>query len=223
MHGPFSGSGTDPPLIMLRGELTSLCVQAGEGWCVVRADGHIDQKGARGAVPFPFHVIPPPVFAPRTRERICIHPITTPFSITRTAHTTATPDQVMPLILDFHEWELWCPWEGLDPQLKRSYPGAETGTGARCSWSGNAKAGEGTMEITAATDTSADIARTFNKPVPAKNRVVITVTPSASGGNDLTWTMSGQNTLPARIFFGVFRMEKTLAQLAAVAEVRASR
>ncbi|MDK7741640.1 MULTISPECIES: SRPBCC family protein [Helcobacillus] len=146
--------------------------------------------------------------------------------MTRTAHTTATPDQVMPLILDFHEWELWSPWEGLDPQLNRRCTGPDSGVGAKYGWSGNATAGEGTMEITAATDTSADIALHFTKPFTADNRVRIAVPPSASGGSDLTWTMSGENTLPARFFFAVFRMEKTLAkqfdrglaQLAAVVE-----
>ena len=42
----------------------------------------------------------------------------------------------------------WSPWEDIDPDMQRTYAGAESGVGANYAWSGNRKAGAGPMEIT---------------------------------------------------------------------------
>lgn len=134
------------------------------------------------------------------------------FSITRTAHTTAPVEAVLPLVQDFHQWVDWSPWEGLDPDLQRTYSGSPRGVGAKYAWSGNKKAGEGSMDMTRADERGAGIDLHFTKPFKADNHVEITVTPASSGGSDLSWTMTGEQTFVSKLFFTVFRMEKQLAK-----------
>ncbi|MCL6424038.1 SRPBCC family protein [Brachybacterium sp. JHP9] len=134
------------------------------------------------------------------------------FSISRSAHTSAAPEQVVPLLHDFHEWERWSPWEGLDENMRRTYEGPARGMGAKYTWEGDKKAGAGTMRMIRADERGAGIALSFTKPFKATNQVTIDVAPAAGGGSDLTWTMTGEQGLFGRLFYKVFPMEKMLAK-----------
>ncbi|WP_284983133.1 SRPBCC family protein [Arthrobacter sp. efr-133-TYG-118] len=70
-----------------------------------------------------------------------------PFTVTRNALIPAAPSAIFPFVNNFHEWTKWSPWETVDPKLSRSDSGNESGVGAKYAWSGNSKAGSGTMEI----------------------------------------------------------------------------
>ena len=70
------------------------------------------------------------------------------YTVTRSTTIDASPARVYEEIADFHNWTHWSPWEDLDPDLKRTYSGAESGKGAAYAWTGNRKAGQGGMEIT---------------------------------------------------------------------------
>ena len=97
------------------------------------------------------------------------------FEVTRTTSIAADPARVHALVDDFHEWIAWSPWEDLDPDLRRTYSGPDAGAGARYAWTGNRKAGEGSMEITGSTPERIDIELTFLKPFKATNHVDITL------------------------------------------------
>ena len=71
------------------------------------------------------------------------------FSLSRSTRIQAAPSRVHPLLDDFREWQKWSPWEGLDPDLKRDFSGPDHGVGSTYRWSGNKKAGEGEMRMTA--------------------------------------------------------------------------
>ena len=66
----------------------------------------------------------------------------------REATIPAPRDAVYALLVDFHRWTEWSPWEDLDPDLYRTYSGPPSGVGAVYEWVGNRKAGAGRMEIT---------------------------------------------------------------------------
>src|SRR4051794_345319 len=68
------------------------------------------------------------------------------FRLERSTTIKAPPEKIFPFVNDFHRWMTWSPWEKIDPQLKRSYGGAESGKGATYDWAGK-KAGTGRMEI----------------------------------------------------------------------------
>ena len=149
------------------------------------------------------------------------------FTVERSASIDAPPARVYDYIANFHNWTSWSPWEDVDPQLKRSYSGAESGTGAVYRWSGNRKAGQGRMEILEATaPSSVRIDLAFEKPWKARHVTVFTVEPQGSGSL-VRWVMTGRNTFMTKAM-GVFKsmdsflgpdFEKGLARLKTAAEI----
>jgi uncharacterized protein YndB with AHSA1/START domain len=133
------------------------------------------------------------------------------YTVERSVTIDAPPERIYHQIADFRSWVNWSPWEGLDPELKRTYSGAESGTGAVYAWSGNRKAGQGRMEITDATEPSrVQIDLAFEKPWKARNETVFTIRPEGSGSR-VTWRMTGKKTLMTKVM-GVFKsMEQLLA------------
>jgi uncharacterized protein YndB with AHSA1/START domain len=149
------------------------------------------------------------------------------YTITRTETIAALPERIYPLIVDLHEWRRWSPWEGLDAGLDRDYSGAESGVGARYAWSGNRKAGKGTMEITEVTEpTRVAVAVAFEKPMKSTSTSVFTLAPRGAE-TEVTWTMTGPHSLFSRIAapLGIFDkmlgkdFEKGLTALKSEAEI----
>ena len=148
------------------------------------------------------------------------------YTVERTRTIPAPVERVYPLVADFHQWTRWSPWEDVDPELKRTYSGAESGTGAVYTWSGNRRAGQGRMEIVRATEPSrVDIDLVFEKPWKARNDTHFLIEPAGSGVV-VTWSMTGRKTLMTKVM-GVFKsmedflapdFEKGLARLKAAAE-----
>ena len=148
------------------------------------------------------------------------------YEVTREATIPAPRQAVFNLIVDFHRWSEWSPWEGIDPALQRTFSGAESGVGAVYEWSGNRKAGRGRMEITAAQAPSrVEIALQFLKPFKSKSITSFDVV-ETEGGTHVTWRTIGAKTLMTR-FMGVFvsmdkligpDFEKGLAQLSEAAQ-----
>ena len=149
------------------------------------------------------------------------------YTVVRSVEVEAAPATCHDLVDDFHEWTAWSPWEDVDPQLHRTYSGPERGVGARYEWSGNRKAGRGSMEIVESTPEQIRVRLLFEKPWKAENPVEFTFVPSGDGTR-VTWTMTGDNRGAAAVFAKVVNMDKLLgkdfdrglARLKAVAEER---
>ena len=147
------------------------------------------------------------------------------FRIERSAAMAAPPSAAFALVNDFHRWPSWSPWEDLDPDLQRTYSGAETGVGSHYAWSGNRKAGRGSMEITSSTPDEIGLVVGFLKPVKATNQTAFMLAPSGHG-TQVTWRMAGEQTGLMAVFGKFVSMdkligkdfEKGLAQLKAAAE-----
>lgn len=134
------------------------------------------------------------------------------FSITRTAVLDAPAPAVFAQIEDFRLWPAWSFWEQIDPDMQRSYTGAERGVGAHYAWSGNAKAGAGSMEIVdASAGRQVVIDLKFFKPFRATNPTVITLEPLADGRTEVTWRMTGQRGLVSRVLARVVKLDDALA------------
>jgi hypothetical protein len=126
------------------------------------------------------------------------------FSLSRSTRVHADASTVHALIDDFREWRKWSPWEGVDPDLRREYSGPDHGVGSTYRWSGNRKAGEGEMRITASTPAAVVVDLAFLKPFKATN--VTTFTLAAVGdATEVTWTMAGSRSpvmsLAGKLFF----------------------
>ncbi|MDF3310336.1 SRPBCC family protein [Rhodococcus sp. T2V] len=150
------------------------------------------------------------------------------FLVERSTVIDASPDVVQPLLDDFRKWQAWSPWEDVDPDLKRTYSGPDSGVGASYAWEGNRKAGSGQMVITESVPGSKVVLDlTFLKPFKAENVTTFLLEPNGAG-TTVRWQMTGKNNLFFRIVGVVFPMdkmvgkdfEKGLAQLKAAAEQR---
>ena len=148
------------------------------------------------------------------------------YTVERSTTIDAPPARIYAQVANFHRWRAWSPWEGLDPDLRRTYTGPDTGSGATYAWAGNRKAGEGRMEITEASEpTGVSIDLQFLKPFKARNETVFDIRPEGSGAR-VTWAMTGRRTLVTKIM-GVFKsmdamvgpdFERGLASLKATVE-----
>ncbi|HEX4604152.1 MAG TPA: SRPBCC family protein, partial [Candidatus Angelobacter sp.] len=114
------------------------------------------------------------------------------FRITRNATIAAPPTVVFAQVNDFHNWEAWSPWAKIDPEMKKTYEGAATGTGAIYTWTGNSKVGAGRMTITESRPS--DLVRIrleFMKPFAATNAAEFTFQPQGSQ-TAVNWSMIGK-------------------------------
>jgi len=148
------------------------------------------------------------------------------YGVHRAATIDAPPEKIFPLLVDFRQWTRWSPFEALDPDMKRSYSGAQSGKGAVYDWDGNAQAGQGHMEIVEVSPPkSVSVQVDFVKPFDAHNLNQFTL--DAQGGSTrVTWSMRGTQPFVLKamsIFVSPDRLlgkhfETGLANLKTVAE-----
>ncbi len=148
------------------------------------------------------------------------------FRVQRQANIKAPPEAIFAYLSDFHKWGAWSPWEKLDPAMERTFSGAAAGKGAVYAWSGNNKAGAGSMEIT---ETNAParlvLALNFTKPFKANNVVDFTLEPEGDS-TKVTWAMQGAVPFVFKVMHVLMNMDKMvgkdyeagLANLKALAE-----
>jgi len=131
------------------------------------------------------------------------------FVVSRSASIKASPEAIFPLINDFHRWPTWSPYEKLDPEMKRTLSGADSGKGAAYAWQGNGKAGVGRMEITNSVPSSlVSLKLDFEKPFRANNTVDFTLKPSGEN-TTVSWAMRGGRPFIAKLM-GLFMNFDTL-------------
>jgi len=129
------------------------------------------------------------------------------FTVQRTATFKASPDIAFALVNDFHHWGEWSPWDKMDPNQKRTFEGAATGTGAIYGWSGNDQVGEGRMTIEESkANELVRIKLEFIKPWQATNSTTFTFSPAAEGVS-VTWKMEGHNDFMGKAFSLVMDMD----------------
>lgn len=146
------------------------------------------------------------------------------FEMTHEATVHAPPAAVHGLVNDFRNWTQWSPWEDKDPNLQRTFTGADSGAGSEYAWTGNKEVGTGKMMITASTPERIDIDLEFIKPFKQSNKTVFAFTPEGDGTR-VSWTMGGSRNLlmdlAGRLFFDKALgkdFDKGLAKLKAAVE-----
>ena len=116
------------------------------------------------------------------------------FSVQRGTTVKAPPENIFPLVNDFHQWGSWSPYEHKDPAMKRSYSGAASGKGAIYAWDGNRNVGSGRMEILDASAPSNIVIKLdFFTPFEGHNIAEFTMLPEggSSQTSNVTWLMHG--------------------------------
>ena len=151
------------------------------------------------------------------------------YRVERSTTINADPQPIYDRLVAFHAWMDWSPWEDLDPDQERTFTGAASGVGAGYAWSGNRKAGRGSMQVThAAAPTEVRIALTFEKPFKTRNTIDFSLTPDGPNRTRVRWAMTGPKTLATKVM-GLFTsmdkmigpdFEKGLARLKDLVETR---
>ncbi|MEJ0074879.1 MAG: SRPBCC family protein [Alphaproteobacteria bacterium] len=131
------------------------------------------------------------------------------FQVQRSARIKAPPDRIFPLIADYKNWPQWSPYEGRDPDMKRSFSGAASGKGAKYAWEGNKNVGSGEMEIIDTTPNKILIKLDFIKPFEGHNIAEFTLEPQGDTTN-VTWAMDGPVPLIGKVMHMVMDMDKMI-------------
>jgi uncharacterized protein YndB with AHSA1/START domain len=134
------------------------------------------------------------------------------FRIERSTRIQAPPEKIFPLINGFHQWEAWSPWEKIDPALKRSYSGVDSGKGAVYGWQGNKDVDQGRMEIIESTPSSNLMIKIdFSQPFEAHNTIQFTL--DRQGDTTMvTQAMYGPSPFVSRLMGLFFSMDKMVGQ-----------
>jgi uncharacterized protein YndB with AHSA1/START domain len=132
--------------------------------------------------------------------------------VQRVASIEAPPENIFPLIADFHQWRAWSPYEDRDPNLQRSYSGAASGRGAVYAWEGNRQVGSGRMEILDAPPSSKVVIKLdFLKPFEAHNTAEFTFVPQGDTTN-VTWLMHGPAPLLSKVMQVFMNMDNMIGR-----------
>lgn len=132
------------------------------------------------------------------------------FHVERSVLIAAAPQAVLEEIEDFRAWRAWSPYETVEPDLQRSYGGAERGVGATYAWSGR-KIGAGRMRILSADERQIRIALDFERPMKSSNLAVFTAEPQGEFTR-VTWSMNGPSPYLSRLLGLAFDIDSMLGR-----------
>jgi Polyketide cyclase / dehydrase and lipid transport len=134
------------------------------------------------------------------------------FRVERSISIKAPPEKIFAQINGFHQWEAWSPWEKIDPSVKRSYSGADSGKGAVYGWQGNKDVGKGRMEIVESTPSSNILIKIdFMEPFEGHDMVQFTLQPQGDA-TKVTQAMYGPNPFISKVMSLFFSMDKMVGQ-----------
>jgi hypothetical protein len=148
------------------------------------------------------------------------------FAVERATVVNAPAEAVFAKVNDFRQWDGWSPWAKLDPAMKTTFEGPAAGTGAKYSWAGNGKVGEGAMTIVDSQPNAlVRIQLDFLKPFQATNMTDFSFR-AEGAGTAVNWRMTGKKNLVSKVmglFMSMDKMvggdfEKGLAALKALSE-----
>jgi uncharacterized protein YndB with AHSA1/START domain len=147
------------------------------------------------------------------------------FRVERSAALSAPPAALFENINDHHKFAVWNPFLKLDPNVKNTYSGPDSGVGAVCSWDGNKDVGAGSCTIIESKPGELVRSRMdWKRPMEGTATVDFTFKPEG-GKTVATWAMYGKNKFMGKLmslFIDCDKMcgpqfEKGLADLGAVA------
>ena len=152
------------------------------------------------------------------------------FRVERSATLPASPAALFEHVNNHHKFAVWNPFLKLDPNVKNTYSGPESGVGAVCSWEGNGKVGAGSSTIVESKPGEMVRFRMdWKRPMEGTATVDFTFKPEG-GQTVVTWAMYGRNNFMGKVM-SVFmdcdkmcgpQFEQGLASLGAVATASAS-
>ncbi len=147
------------------------------------------------------------------------------FRVERSATLSASPEALFEHVNDHRKFAVWNPFLKLDPNVKNSYSGPESGVGAAAAWDGNNDVGAGSCTITESKPGELVRCRMdWKRPMEGTATVDFSFKP-AGDKTVVTWAMYGKNNFMGKLvslFINCDEMcgpqfEKGLASLGQVA------
>ena len=133
------------------------------------------------------------------------------FRFARSVTIAASPERLFPLIADLRQMNTWNPYALRETSGTGRYSGPGSGRGARYDFTGP-KSGTGHIEILDAKPNTSVAMRLFmTKPFKADNRVEFTLKPEGPA-TVVTWAMSGNQPLMAKIMTLFIDCEKMVGK-----------
>jgi hypothetical protein len=115
------------------------------------------------------------------------------FHVERSATLAASPAALFAQVNDHHKFTVWNPFLKLDPNVKNTYSGPDSGVGAVCSWDGNKDIGAGSSTIVESKPNELVRCRMdWKRPMEGVAIVDFTFKP-AGDKTVVTWAMYGTN------------------------------
>jgi len=151
------------------------------------------------------------------------------FRVERSATLAATPAALFEHVNNHHKFVVWNPFMKLDPNVKNTFSGPESGVGAVCSWEGNRDIGAGSCTIIESKPNELVRCRMdFKRPMAGTATVDFMFKPEGDK-TVVTWAMYGKNNFMGKamsLFMDCDKMcgpqfEKGLADLGTVAAASA--
>jgi hypothetical protein len=129
------------------------------------------------------------------------------YTVERAIEVRAPASVVIGHLASARAWEAWSPWHRIDPAMKLSYDGPESGPGSAYLWEGNAEVGKGKLTITAVTpDSSVETRLDFMAPMEGTARQRFTLEPVGELTR-VTWHMEGTHNFIGKAFSLVMSMD----------------
>jgi uncharacterized protein YndB with AHSA1/START domain len=115
------------------------------------------------------------------------------FKASRSATLAASPAALFAQVNDHRKFAVWNPWMKLDPNVKNTYSGPDSGVGAVCSWDGNKDIGAGSATIIESKPNELVRMRMdWKRPMEGIATVDFTFKPEGDK-TVVTWAMYGKN------------------------------
>lgn len=132
------------------------------------------------------------------------------FRIARSLAMAAPPERVFEQVNDLRKSPDWSPWIKLDPNIKNSFEGPESGEGAIYKWSGNDEVGEGSMTIVESKPNErVRMKLTFLRPMEDTAEAEFTLKPEGEK-TSVTWSMSGKHNFLSKAVCLFMDMDKMI-------------
>ena len=121
------------------------------------------------------------------------------YRVERSATISASPEVLFEHVNDHRKFAVWNPFLKLDPNVKNTYSGPESGVGAVCSWDGNNNVGAGSSTIIESKPGELVRCRMdWKRPMEGIATVDFTFKPEGDK-TVVTWAMYGKNNFAGKL------------------------
>jgi len=121
------------------------------------------------------------------------------FRVERSATLAAPAMALFEQVNDHRKFAVWNPFMKLDPNVKNTYSGPDSGVGAACSWEGNSKIGAGSATIIESKPGELVRQRMdWKRPMEGTSTVEFTFKPDGDK-TVVTWAMYGKNNFMGKL------------------------